>query len=92
MGTIAVQVFNDQFSEEKFNHLEKLYLDSDSSHDDMKCQEAGEDEAADPVKGIANELEKVDIVADDWEDLASDSDQMIDGCAEDKTRNGITIV
>ena len=40
----------------------------------MKGQEAEEDEAADPVKGIANELEKVDIVADDWEDLASDSD------------------
>ena len=60
----------------------------------MKGQEDEVDEATDPVESIANELEKVDIVADDWEDLASDSDQMIDvdGCAEDKTRNGITIV
>ena len=74
MGTIAVQVFKDQFSEEEFNCLEKLYLDNDSSHDDVKVQEAEEDEAADPVRGIVNELEKVDIVADDWEDLASDSD------------------
>jgi len=77
MGTIAVQVFKDQFSEEEFNRLEKLYLDNDSSHDDVKGQEAKEDEedkAADPVKGITNELKKVDIVADDWEDLASDSD------------------
>ena len=92
MGTIAVQVFKDQFSEEEFNRLEKLYLDSDSSHDDVKGQDAEEDEAADHVKGIANELKKVDIVADDWGDLASDSDWMIDGCAEAKTRNGIIIV
>ena len=69
MGKIADKVFKERFSEETFNCLENLYFGSDSSHDQSEKVEA--DKAVD---GISGGLENLEIVPDDWEDLASESD------------------
>ncbi|KAL7538859.1 hypothetical protein ACHAXR_011420 [Thalassiosira sp. AJA248-18] len=75
MGQIAVKVFKERFSEEKYERLRHLYFGSDSSDGDETSDKVEEKEAADHhVDDIINELKKVEIVPDDWEDLASDSD------------------
>eukprot|EP00581_Thalassiosira_minuscula_P002491 CAMPEP_0183737128 /NCGR_PEP_ID=MMETSP0737-20130205/51098_1 /TAXON_ID=385413 /ORGANISM="Thalassiosira miniscula, Strain CCMP1093" /LENGTH=389 /DNA_ID=CAMNT_0025971333 /DNA_START=90 /DNA_END=1255 /DNA_ORIENTATION=+ len=70
MGKIAEKVFKDRFSEQTYYQLEDLYFGSDTSDDSESGQEAEAEESVDPVDTIANELKNVDIVPDDWEDLA----------------------
>ena len=72
MGQIAVRVFKQRFSEQTYNRLDDFYFCSDSSDDNEEKDEQAE--TADDVNGIATELEPVEVVPDDWEDMASDSD------------------
>lgn len=74
---IAVKVFKERFSEETYNRFEEMYFGSDSSSDDDGVAEAECGEAPEVVDGITNALNGVkldEVVPDDWEDLASDSD------------------
>ena len=72
MGQIAVRVFKQRFSEQTYNRLDDFYFCSDISDDNEEKDEQAE--TADDVNGIATELEPVEVVPDDWEDMASDSD------------------
>ncbi|KAL7524794.1 hypothetical protein ACHAWF_001090 [Thalassiosira exigua] len=73
MMEIADQVFKKRFSEKMYNGLHDFYFGSSSSEDEEDEAEAG-DAADSRVDDIANELVNVEIVPDDWEDMASDSE------------------
>ena len=68
MEEIAEQVFKERFSVETFEQLNDLYFGSES---DEKCESTKEDKP--DVDDIVQRLAEAGI-ADDWEDLASDSE------------------
>ena len=66
MSDVAEKVYKERFSDELFQRFSKTYLGSDSD-------DADDSEKSELVEGVTATFQDMNIVPDDWEDLASDS-------------------